>query len=83
MDHVTLRRDGAELQVEGRVEVTAQDGGMLLLARDGVLWRILPEEQVKHTHDDAPFRPFRRQEMTKSCWPSCPRASRSTRRRIT
>ena len=41
--------------------VTAQDGGMLLLARDGVLWLIPPEEQVEHTSDDKPFTPLTRE----------------------
>ena len=66
VDHVTLRRDGKTLSVDGQLVLTAQDGGILLLARDGVLWNIVPEEQVKHTSDDAPFRPFTAQEMSKS-----------------
>jgi hypothetical protein len=37
-EHVTLRRHGKLLHVDGRLIVTAQDGGILLLARDGVLW---------------------------------------------
>jgi hypothetical protein len=66
MDQVTFRRDGVNHYVEGRVEVTAQDGGILLLARDGVLWSIPPEELAKHAHDDAPFRPFSAEEMRKT-----------------
>ena len=50
LDYVTLRRDGKETQVSGRLVVTAQDGGLLLLARDGVLWAIPPEEQVETYH---------------------------------
>ena len=65
MDYVTLRRDGRDLQLEGRVEVTAQDGGILLLARDGVLWTILPEELGKHSHDDTPFRPLSTQDLSR------------------
>ena len=61
--HVTLRRAGKEIQVTGRLEVTAQDGGLLLMARDGVLWAVPPEEQVKHTSDDAPFEPLKPEEM--------------------
>ena len=48
MDHVTLRRDGRTLYVDGRIVLKAEDGGLLFLARDGVLWRILPTELVKH-----------------------------------
>jgi hypothetical protein len=65
MDQVTLRRDGKTLEVAGKVLVTAQDGGMLLLARDGVLWLIPPEEKVEHTSDAKPFAPLARDEMTK------------------
>jgi hypothetical protein len=65
MDQVTLRRDGKTIDVTGRVLVTAQDGGLLLLARDGVLWLIPPEEQVEHTNDAAPFTPLARDEIAK------------------
>ena len=65
MDQVTLRRDGKTLEVTGKVLVTAQDGGLLLLARDGVLWLIPPEERVEHRSDAEPFAPFTREEMTK------------------
>ena len=60
MDHVTLRREGRTLYVDGRIVLTAQDGGLLFLARDGVLWRILPTELVKHTTDDRRSAPTRR-----------------------
>jgi hypothetical protein len=65
MDHIIFRRDGKEQQVSGRLLVTAQDGGLLLLERDGVLCAIPPEEQVKHTNDDSPFKPLTRDELTK------------------
>ena len=65
MDQVTLRGEGKKLEVTGRVLVEAQDGGLLLLGRDGVLWQIPPEEQVRHTSDAAPFKPLTRDEMTK------------------
>lgn len=65
MDQVTLRRDGKTLETTGKVLLTAQDGGMLLLARDGVLWLIPPDEQVEHITDDAPFTPLARDELTK------------------
>jgi hypothetical protein len=65
MDHVTLRRDGKTMEVAGKVLVTAQDGGMLLLARDGVLWLIPPDEQVEHKSDAKPFTPLGREEITR------------------
>ena len=53
VDQITFRRDGKEQQISGRLLVEAQDGGLLLLERDGMLWAIPPEEQVKHTSDDS------------------------------
>ena len=72
-DHVTLRRDGKTLEVEGRVILTAQDGGILLLARDGVLWNVVPEEQVRTSRDATAFRPFSPEEMAKSVQAELPR----------
>jgi len=65
LDHVTFRRDGKTMGVSGRLIVEAQDGGLLVLARDGVLWAIPPDEQIKHGSDDRPFRPFDREEIVK------------------
>ncbi len=58
-----LRRAGTELQVEGRLLVKAQDGGLLMVARDGMLWAIPPNELVKHTTDKLPFKPLSREEL--------------------
>lgn len=66
LDYVTLRRDGKTISVQGRLVLTAEDGGILLIARDGVLWNIVPEEQVKHTSDDLPFKPLAAPELSKS-----------------
>jgi hypothetical protein len=66
LDHVTLRRDGMTFEVEGRLVLTAQDGGILVMARDGVLWNILPGEQVKHTSDEVPFKPLIKEQMSRS-----------------
>ena len=76
MDQVTLRRDGKTLEATGKVLVTAQDGGLLLLARDGVLWLIPPEEQVEHTSDAAPFAPLTRDEMSKRLLAELPQGFR-------
>lgn len=61
----TLKRDGKEIQVEGRLLTEAEDGGLLVLARDGVIWAITPEELVKRTDNDAPFRPMAADELSK------------------
>ena len=64
MDQVTLRRDGKTLEVTGRLLVKAQDGGLLMLARDGTIWAITPDEQVAHTSDDRAFEPYSRDELS-------------------
>jgi hypothetical protein len=66
MDNVTFLRDGKEVRQSGQVLVTSQDGGLLLLGRDGVIWPVTPDELIKHTSDDAPFEPFTREEMAKN-----------------
>ena len=63
LDHVAIRRDGQTVSVEGRVLVTAEDGGMLVKARDGVLWAVQPDELVERTTDDAAFEPLSSEEM--------------------
>ena len=65
LDHVTLARDGRQINVEGRLVVEARDGGLMLLARDGVIWTIQPDELVGHTADDTPFEPLGRDELSK------------------
>lgn len=64
MDRITLARGETRITVEGRVVVEAQDGGRLLLARDGVLWLVQPDEIVEAGTTDAPFAPFTRSELT-------------------
>jgi hypothetical protein len=49
--------------VSGRVVVEAADGGLLLLARDGVKWLIQPGEIVRRDQDDVPFEPYRPEEL--------------------
>lgn len=58
VDHVVMRDDGGERAISGRLLLTAQDGGLLLLARDGVLWNIEPADIVSHEHDSEPMRPL-------------------------
>jgi len=63
--------------------VTAQDGGFLVLARDGTIWAIPPEEQVEHTSDNKPFEPFSRDEMSKRVLAELPPGSASIKRPTT
>ena len=53
-----LRQDGEEVSVTGRLLVTAEDNGMLLLSPDGTLWTVPPEDLVRHKHDDEPMTPL-------------------------
>jgi hypothetical protein len=65
LDRVTLRREGETTRVEGRVVVTAQDGGMLVEGRDGILWAVQPDELVEHSQDDVPFEPLSPDDLAK------------------
>ena len=58
LEHVTLRSDGREHSIVGQVLVTAADGGILLLAADGTLWAVEPQDLVKRTSDDKPLEPL-------------------------
>ncbi len=63
LDHVVLSRDDAEHRLSGKLLVTAEDGGLLLLAQDGVLWTVEPSEIVSQTSDPQPFRPASADEV--------------------
>ncbi|MAR12010.1 MAG: hypothetical protein CL681_18845 [Blastopirellula sp.] len=58
MEQVTLSRDGKNVHLSGKVLVEAQDGGVLLMDREGVLWTAQPDEIVKRIADDQPFAPL-------------------------
>ena len=57
-DQVTFHRDKIQQSVAGKLLVTAQDGGLMLMSPDGALWNIDPDEIVSHTHDGQPFAPL-------------------------
>jgi len=63
LEYVTFRRGGKGCQVAGRVLVTAQDGGLMLLARDGELWTVQPNEHPELTRDAVPFQAFSADEL--------------------
>jgi hypothetical protein len=73
LDHVKFKQGGRETSVSGRVLVTAQDGGLLLLATDGVLWIVQPDELIQHTADDSPFAPLTADEMSRRVLDELPR----------
>ena len=64
LDHVTLERDGKQIRVEGRIVVTAKDGGLMLTARDGVIWTVPSREFVENMSDQTPFAPLDRDELS-------------------
>ena len=64
LDLVTLKKDGREVHLKGECQVTAEDGGLLVLTPDGVLWTVPPEELIEHTKDDVPFGPYSREELS-------------------
>jgi hypothetical protein len=65
LDFVTLDKNGTKTELEGRIEVEAQDGGVLMVTRDGVLWPIPKEEIAARRKDDKPFVPFTKDELAK------------------
>ncbi len=64
-DIVTYQRDGKRVQLTGKIVVAAQDGGLMLLAPDGKLWTVQPEELIERKQDEAPFKPLEREELAK------------------
>jgi hypothetical protein len=65
LDYITVNQSGKQTDVVGKVQVEAEDGGVLLLARDGVLWPVPKEELVSRRTDDLPFTPLSREELSK------------------
>jgi hypothetical protein len=58
LERVSLKRDGREVSIAGRLEVQAADGGLLVMTPDSVLWSVEPKELISHAADDAPFVPL-------------------------
>ena len=65
VERVSVRRDGHELDLAGRVLVEAQDGGLLLETADGVLWIVQPEELVRRETDATAFQPLGPDEVAR------------------
>jgi hypothetical protein len=49
----------------GKLEVEAEDGGVMLLTADGVLWPLPKEEIVSRKSDDKPFEPLSADALAK------------------
>lgn len=50
--------------VEGKIIVTAQDGGIVVLARDGMLWNITPKQLKSKKKSADKFKPLTKDELT-------------------
>jgi hypothetical protein len=65
LEHVTYERDGKQTSVSGRLEAEAKDGGVLILAEDGVMHAVQPGEIKNRTQDDASFTPLAAEALGK------------------
>lgn len=63
MDYVTIDQGNKQVEIAGKVQIEAEDGGVMLLGRDGVLWPVPKEELVSRRSDDQPFTPLSRDEL--------------------
>ncbi|MEX2173370.1 MAG: DUF1570 domain-containing protein [Pirellulaceae bacterium] len=63
LDYVTHLQHGKSVELAGKIEVEAEDGGVLLLAPDGVLWPLPKQQIVSRREDDKPFVPLGRDEL--------------------
>ena len=63
LEQVTIRRDGTDVQLEGRILLEALDGGIMLQTGDGTIWFVQPEETVSRSTDDTPFEPYTAKEL--------------------
>jgi len=64
IEHVSIRRDGESIHVDGKIIVEAADGGLLVQDTKGVLWAITPDEIVNRDSDAIPFTPADHDEMS-------------------
>ncbi len=55
LERVTIKRDSVRRILDGNVLVEAQDGGLLLQTRDGVVWMCQPEEIESRVKNETPF----------------------------
>jgi len=55
LDHVTIQEEGKSQVVSGQILSEAQDGGLLIQDREGVLWAVQPQQLASRTRDDTPF----------------------------
>jgi Protein of unknown function (DUF1570) len=73
LEHVTLRHGEGQKTVAGQVVVTAEDGGLLLLAADGTLWAVEPDDLVARRGDEQPFKPLARDDLSRQLLEELPK----------
>jgi hypothetical protein len=66
LEHIAFRKDGATQRASGKVLVTDDEGGVLLLSRDGTLRSIEKKDLVDRSSDAEEFKPFTADEAAKS-----------------
>lgn len=72
MEQVTIQKDGKRKVVNGRIEVEAKDGGLLLLGQDGKLWALQPGDIAKRKSNDLEFAPLSVDEQSKALMAELP-----------
>lgn len=65
LEHVKFTQGDQEISISGELQLTAQDGGLLMLDRDGRLWTIEPNQLIERKSDDEAFQPSTQQEAAK------------------
>ena len=63
LDYITHRQSGKTAELVGKVQIEAQDGGVLLLTADGALWPLPKEEIAGRRTDERPFEPLPRAQL--------------------
>jgi hypothetical protein len=63
MDVVTFREGETTKRIEGRVLISAADGGVLLEGRDGSMWPVTGEQVISREENEMEFTPYTREEL--------------------
>lgn len=77
VEHIKVQRDGKTAEATGRVLLEGQDGGVVLLAQNGVLWVVPSDELLRRTSDDRPFKPATQDEIAKGLLAELPHGFRA------
>jgi hypothetical protein len=65
VDHFVAAMDGQRQTLAGQVLATAEDGGVLLMTPDGVLWTLEPQAILQRSTTDEPFEPLGAAELSR------------------